>query len=159
MVIHNPHALPLFREERGNKRHLDGRTKDAGRRTDKWNGHSYNLVDFQGYLGLCFVFLHISCQIFAVCFCQEERRPVSLSEFGDKKELTPWMQAHAQSRMWGPPRSRAPVRVARSGSLAAPCSHSLSSRTRSVYSPVQLNVSLSHEPGDCCWLIPSGCRG
>jgi len=33
LVIHNPHALPLFREERGNKRHLDGRTKDAGART------------------------------------------------------------------------------------------------------------------------------
>ena len=33
LFIHNPHALPLFREERRNKRHLDGRTKDAHERT------------------------------------------------------------------------------------------------------------------------------
>lgn len=33
LVIHNPHALPLFREERVNKRHLDGRSKDAHERT------------------------------------------------------------------------------------------------------------------------------
>ncbi len=32
MVIHNPHALPLFREVRGSKRHLDGRPKDAAER-------------------------------------------------------------------------------------------------------------------------------
>lgn len=32
LVIHNPHALPLFREVRGSKRHLDGRPKDAAER-------------------------------------------------------------------------------------------------------------------------------
>ena len=31
-MIHNPHALPLFREVRGSKRHLDGRAKDAADR-------------------------------------------------------------------------------------------------------------------------------
>lgn len=32
LVIHNPHALPLFREVRGSKRHVDGRPKDAAER-------------------------------------------------------------------------------------------------------------------------------
>lgn len=32
LVIHNPHALPLFREPRGSKRHLDGKPKDAALR-------------------------------------------------------------------------------------------------------------------------------
>lgn len=32
LVIHTPHALPLFREPRGSKRHLDAKPKDAATR-------------------------------------------------------------------------------------------------------------------------------